>query len=118
MAAPPSAGSGVCSDNWSVGRGCQNGDERRRKLPRVALLVSSCWAKGSIAFVARGSLFDVTAPPLTGLQAAHQSTLELVSARIELVRDRGWEMPSMPNQRRGGLLRPLLKGTNGRQSNC
>jgi hypothetical protein len=58
-----------------------------------------------------GGLFDVTAPSLTGLQAAHQSTLELVSARIELVSDRGWEMPSMPNQRRGGVLRPLLKGT-------
>jgi hypothetical protein len=68
-------------------------------------------AEGSIAFVARGGLFDVTAPSLTGLQAAHQSTLELVSARIELVSDRGWEIPSMPNQRRGGLLRPLLKGT-------
>jgi hypothetical protein len=53
----------------------------------------------------------VIAPSLTALQAAHQRTLELVSAHIELVSDRGWEMPAMPSQRRGGLLRPLLNGT-------
>jgi hypothetical protein len=85
------SGIGVCSNCWLVRRGCQNGDERRCMVASRCVAGVKRWAKGSIAFVARGSLSDVTAPSLTGLQAAHQSTLELVSARIELVSDRGWE---------------------------
>lgn len=52
--------------------------------------------------------------PLSSLavvQTAREHTLDAGTARIKLIVDRSWKMPSMPYQRRGGVLRPFLNAS-------
>ena len=82
-----------------------------RPLKNVIQRAKSLGFRRALASALGGALINVTSPPLAAVQAARAHTLAAASARIELAINRNWEMPSMPDQRRGGLLRPLLSAS-------
>jgi hypothetical protein len=51
---------------------------------------------------------DLTRSAVEAIREARERTLAAGSARIELSTEYTWQMPPMPNRRRGGLARPLV----------